>query len=118
MSFETTSGNETLSEEDYKLIQEQDDALVAELEKAASASTEAKAWLNTSLGKAVRKTIIMNKRAAQEMAVLRTTDQSELATAQFDYEVWGSVEHIFANIITQGVEALNDLETRGNANAT
>ncbi len=102
-------GSDELSEEQMANIEAQYSDLTKEFEKVAQASNEMRAWLNTSLGKAVRKTICINKLNSSQGAVKATTDELA-AEARFDYRVWETIERVFTTIIVEGEEAINQLQ--------
>ena len=81
---------------------------VEELERIAKTSQDAKEFLNTELGKAIRKTIAINMRIAQERCTIAKDEA--LVAAQFEYKVWAQVATVFGTVIQGGEEALQELE--------
>lgn len=104
-------GNDELSDAEVQAHSRQHDALTAQLEAAVITSNEAKAWLNTTVGKSVRKMISTNKFEAMRQAVADVSPE-QVEKARYDYDIWNCVENVFAQIICAGDEALNELQIR------
>lgn len=107
------AGNDEITDEERTAIDRGMDDHVAQLEKVAATSLEAKAWLNTALGKAVRLAIINNKIAAMKIVMKSGLDSGDLKEAQLEYAVWEKVEAIFGAVISEGQDALKRLSVMG-----
>lgn len=101
-------GSDELSEDQLKDQDVYAEQVTKVLESAAQASDDARKWLNTPLGKAVRLAIQNNKGVAMQAAATAKTEDGRIE-AQKDFAVWCNVESIFGAIISEGVEALKQL---------
>lgn len=102
-------GSEELTEEQLAGVEGSMAELTKGFEKLAQSSAEARQWLNSSLGQAVRRTIAINKMIAMKGAAT-TKDEELAALARFDYAVWEKIENIFGTIIVEGEEAMSQLQ--------
>ena len=103
-------GSEELSEEQQLERAAQYEHFIKGLDEAISTSQEAKTWLNTGMGKAVRETILLNKIDALKRAADMDSDEAETKKAKEDYTVWSRVESVFGAIIMGGEEALKQYQ--------
>ena len=102
-------GSEEHTPEQFEEIGKAQEAQVQLLEKVASTSASARAFLSTELGKAVRETISSNK--LLELTDCAKMKDDDLANAQFKYAVWEKVEQVFGVIIVGGDEAIRELQS-------
>jgi hypothetical protein len=105
-------GNDVLDEDQINAMTLQTEQLLRRLEHDAATSTEVKTWLGSRFGKAVRTLIAENKFVAMQQAVEVEASPDEVLLARNTYDVWHSVESVFAQLICIGDEALNELQLR------
>ena len=101
--------NDCLSEDDFKELEKSQDKILDILHAKVRESDAAKEWLNTPLGRSVRKYIATEKMRAMKMCAA-SEDITEQNKARFDFTVISKVEYIFGAIIVDGQEALQQLE--------
>jgi len=105
---ENLMGSDELSEEESSAYDQIEEDAVKALEEAANLASEARVFLNSNLGRALRKYIVVNRHAALENIAVKTAD--ELVAAKQDLEVINVVAQFFGNIIVGGDEAIANLD--------
>ncbi|MCP4145389.1 MAG: hypothetical protein GY752_08915 [bacterium] len=102
-------GSEELSKEEFELADMQNNEVLTEFHKAIEQRDGAKEFLGTPFGVALRKTLVSEKLKAMK-ACAETVGEPENVMYKLQYEVIKGVEHIFGLIITDGEEALRQLQ--------
>lgn len=101
-------GSEELSQVEIEEYEKISDETAKALEKAANISQEARTFLNTKLGQEIRMYIIKTKQ--HFLTLCATTENDKLADAQFEYKLICRLEQLFAQIISDGDDAIRNLE--------
>ena len=104
-------GSQVLSEEDRQYQDKRNEDYAKVLIAAMDSGKCAKEWLNTALGRKLRKFIIDNKQRAA-ITVASSEIPAEVASAQKDFDVIQGVEQFFAEMIQTGNLALQNLEVK------
>ncbi len=94
-------GSSVLNEEDLAQLERSNEMYVSELMKSVQTSQEAKVWLNTQLGKDLRKFIIDTKQSTSSR-VMHPRDEDERVSAKYEYDVICGVEQFFGNMLVAG----------------
>ena len=108
MGDEEFYGDGFTSTED-RYIQEEAEKVLVELRAKTVDAENAKAWLNTPLGKRLIVILKKNQMAAMRKCI-KTIDHNQTQAARFDYEVYCRVETVLGLIITDGESALRELD--------
>ena len=101
--------NDCLTDDDLKQLDRDQEKVLEQLYSKVRDSDEARQWLNTGLGVALRKYLAADKMRAMKQSATATT-YKECKRAQFDFAIIEKVESLFGSIIVDGQEALNELE--------
>ncbi|MCJ8292924.1 MAG: hypothetical protein MJK15_00825 [Colwellia sp.] len=101
-------GSDVLTKEDFEALEKGQEEILDGLYKKVRDSDQAKEWLNTTLGQAFRKFLAADKMRAMKVCSTEV-DPDKRREAQLDYGVVCKLEVIFGSIISDGVEALNEL---------
>ena len=101
--------NDCLSEDDFKELEAGQEKILDQLHAKVRESDEAKVWLNTALGKSLRKYLAADKMRAMKKCATAEDDE-EREKARFDFAVVSKVESLFGTILVDGQEALQQLE--------
>ena len=101
-------GSDELTNEEIEDADQHHEELLAALHKVVNESDEAKAFLSTAFGLALRKTL-----AAEKLRTMRLCAENigkpEEAASKHAYDVIRDVERIFGLIISNGKQALEEL---------
>ena len=103
-------GSDALSPDAAEAYEFEYDAVLIQLEKAASEAQAAREFLNTTLGQAIRKTLFQSKLTAMRDLANHAMD-ADFMNYKHHYDVICGVESVFAQIIVEGEQALNQLNT-------
>ena len=99
-------GSDELTTEEFKDADDQHEQVLAELYKTVEESDEAKAFLNTKFGVSLRKHLVAEKFRTMKACA----DDPTNGDHKYSYDVICGVERMFAYIISDGNEALNQLQ--------
>jgi len=104
-------GSDALTEKEFNELNEQQSDILDSLNEVVAARDEAKQFLNSDFGKAIRNTLAAQKLSTMKMCAetIGTGAEAE-ANAKLHYEVICKVETIFGHIIVQGDEAIRQLQ--------
>jgi len=117
MDTQEYGGSDVLTKEDFDMLDKGDEEILDGLHKKVRDSDQAKEWLNTPLGQTFRKFLAADKMRAMK-ACSTESDPEKHREAQLDYGVVCKLEVIFGSILSDGVEALHELNQRNNTGDT
>mgnify|MGYP003650011314 CR=1 FL=1 len=109
MSIGDRSGSDELTEEEFATYDIHHEEILNELRKVAAISDEAKAFLNTPFGQALRTTLLAEKLKAMKM-LSNNYNTPNGDDAKLHYDIMCEVEKIFSLIVSDGEEALRQLQ--------
>lgn len=98
-------GSDELTPEEFEQFNNAHSETLDELRKLASISDDAKRFLNTPFGLELRKVLV-----AEKLAAMKSCAQSLSSIAKEKYDIICGVERIFSLIISDGDEALRQLQ--------
>lgn len=106
-------GSDILSDDELSQVNNFVDNSIDELYKLAQTKQEAVDWLNSKLGKRLRKYIVAEKQRTMKLSIT-SKDEEIISKAQFDYAVIQQLEVFIGSILLDGEEALKQLEQGDN----
>ncbi len=106
-------GSDVLDDESMQALEKETEQFIGLLLEAAQSSRAAREYLNTPLGKDLRKYIISTKQFSMFRLAKSGTNDEERAEAQKDFDVICGVEQFFANLIQGGKVAKQQLQVKG-----
>ena len=111
MSGDDYFGSDELSAEQLEEYEREHLETLSELEKMAQTSQQAREFLSTQLGRAIRKEIMAQKILAMK-ALADNAMNSDFMRYKHHYDVVCGVENIFTLIISDGEQALASLRMK------
>ena len=111
MSGDDYYGGDELSQEELEEYEQKHLDILSELEKVAQTSQQARDFLNTQLGQAIRREIMAQKILAMK-ALADNCQNSDFMRYKHHYDVVCGVEGIFTLIISDGEQALDQLRMK------
>ena len=111
MSGDDYLGSEELSPEELEAYEKEYLEQLSKLEEVAQTSTQAREFLSTQLGRAIRKEIMAQKILTMKL-LAENAMEADFMRYKHHYDVVCGVEEIFTLIISDGEQALEQLRLK------
>lgn len=105
-------GSQVMTQEDREALEKQNESLLKELMIAAEESEEARKFLDSQLGRALRSFIVVSKQKYAMGIANSRDDDEQRRKLQYDYDVVCGIEQFFGQLLIAGESAAEHLQMK------